>query len=179
MTKADPIFDPLNEPQREAVLHSKGPLLILAGAGSGKTRALTHRIARLIRDGVPPWQILAVTFTNKAANEMKERIEHLLNIIDPGTRIPEFTQRNSKLPMMGTFHSICARILRRDYEHLGRDRTFVIYDASDQERLMKQVLKEIGIEQSELKPKAVLGYVSRFKNEAVTPKQASTQATTE
>ena len=153
---ADPIFSLLNEPQQEAVNHTKGPLLILAGAGSGKTRALTHRIACLMHDGVPPWQILAVTFTNKAAGEMKGRIRKLLHITQ-GEEVPDFGSKDGKLPVMGTFHSICARILRRDYEKLGRDRSYVIYDASDQERLMKQVLKEAGIEQSELKPKAVLG----------------------
>jgi len=180
--KADPILSPLNNPQRTAVEHSKGPILILAGAGSGKTRALTHRIARLIRSGVPPWQILAVTFTNKAAGEMKERIIKLLHITE-GEKLEfdawNFGFRGAKLPVMGTFHSICARILRRDYEKLGRDRRFVIYDANDQERLMKQVLKEMGIEQSELKPKAVLGYVGRFKSEAVSPKEAAEQATME
>ncbi|PIR48522.1 ATP-dependent DNA helicase PcrA [Candidatus Peregrinibacteria bacterium CG10_big_fil_rev_8_21_14_0_10_55_24] len=173
---ADPIFSLLNEPQQEAVNHTKGPLLILAGAGSGKTRALTHRIACLMHDGVPPWQILAVTFTNKAAGEMKGRIRKLLHITQ-GEEVPDFGSKDGKLPVMGTFHSICARILRRDYEKLGRDRSYVIYDASDQERLMKQVLKEAGIEQSELKPKAVLGYIGRFKCEAVSPKEAAEQAT--
>jgi len=185
MQSQDPILSPLNEPQRKAVEHSDGPILILAGAGSGKTRALTHRIARLMRDGVKPWQILGVTFTNKAANEMKERIKNLLHIVegeDPTIRTEDFGRRTSKspkLPTMGTFHSVCARILRRDYEHLGRNRNFVIYDQTDQERLMKEVLKEAKLDPTELKPRAVLGYVGRFKCEAVYPKEAQTEATSE
>lgn len=177
----DAITANLNEPQREAVLHVDGPALILAGAGSGKTRALTHRIAHLIDQGVQPWQILAVTFTNKAAAEMKERIKNMLHITE-GTDIesdPYALQRaHYKLPTMGTFHSICARILRRDIERLGRNKTFVIYDGDDQEKLMKQVLKEMKIDEKELKPKATLGYVGRFKCEALMPRDALLQATT-
>ncbi|NOS66965.1 MAG: UvrD-helicase domain-containing protein [Candidatus Peribacteraceae bacterium] len=177
MTKTDPLLGPLNEPQREAVLHQNGPALILAGAGSGKTKALTHRIARLIQDGVPPWQILAVTFTNKAANEMKERIKAILRITDGAGPIGEFGQ--GRLPVMGTFHSICVRILRRDIERLGRNRNFVIYDKDDQEKLMKEVLKELKIDENTLKPKPALGYVGRFKSEAIGPKDALKDATTE
>ncbi|MBU0767051.1 UvrD-helicase domain-containing protein [Patescibacteria group bacterium] len=177
-TKSDPILSPLNEPQREAVEHTKGALLILAGAGSGKTRALTHRIAKIMQDGVPPWQILAVTFTNKAASEMKDRIQKLLHITE-GRDFSEIGNKSGKMPVTGTFHSICARILRRDYEALGRDRKFVIYDKSDQDKLMKQVLKEMGIDQSELKPRAVLGYIGRFKCEGLYPKEAAQQANTE
>lgn len=154
---------------------TKGPILILAGAGSGKTRALTHRIAHLIHEGVPPWQILAVTFTNKAADEMKERIRNLLQITEQEKSGP-WSFGSGKLPVMGTFHSICSRILRRDIEQLGRDSRFVIYDADDQKRLMKQVLKGMGIDTNELKPKAALGYVGRFKCEALDPKQAEKQA---
>ena len=177
----DPILSDLNEPQRQAVLHTNGPLLILAGAGSGKTRALTHRIARLIRDGVPPWQILAVTFTNKAANEMKERIKNLLQIIDVSDVQTSklVNQQTSKLPTMGTFHSICARILRKDYEHLGRSRNFVIYDETDQEKLMKLVLNEMHIDFEELKPRTVLGHIGRMKCEALSPKDARKDAVSE
>ena len=167
----------LNEPQRQAVVHTEGPLLILAGAGSGKTRALTHRIAHLMEQGVPAWQILAVTFTNKAASEMKERIENLLHITE-GQDLNQWNLNAGKLPVMGTFHSICARILRRDIEHLGRERSFVIYDTVDQQRLMKEILKEMGIDDKELKPKAALGYIGRFKCEALSPKEAEVQATT-
>ncbi|HAI98067.1 TPA: ATP-dependent DNA helicase PcrA [Candidatus Peribacteria bacterium] len=175
---ADPIFGPLNAPQREAVKHSKGPLLILAGAGSGKTRAITHHIAQLMHAGVPPWQILAVTFTNKAANEMKDRIRRLLSITQ-GETIEEWGSKTGRLPVMGTFHSVCARLLRRDIEKLGRDRSFVIYDADDQEKLMKQVLKEANIDEKELKPRAALAYIGRFKSEAVSPREAMNEATTE
>ena len=108
----------LNPPQKEAVLHGEGPLLILAGAGSGKTRVIVHRIAYLIREqGVRPWQILAVTFTNKAAGEMRERVEKLLG--------------GGELPLISTFHSACARILRREIHHLGYDANFAIYDDKD------------------------------------------------
>ncbi len=177
-TTHDPILGSLNDQQREAVLHTDGPVLILAGAGSGKTKALTHRIARLIGMGVPPWQILSVTFTNKAAAEMKERIKSMLHITDPDTPLPYEGNSNTphaKLPVMGTFHSICVRILRRDIERLGRDRGFVIYDGDDQERLMKSVLKEMRIEESTLKPRAALSAISKFKSEAVTPGAARLQ----
>jgi len=157
---ADPILSPLNDSQRAAVLQTEGPLFILAGAGSGKTRALTHRIAYLIQRGVEPWQILAVTFTNKAANEMKERVKNLLSITTSDEIAPfDYAQgdRQSRLPVMGTFHSVCARILRRDIEHLGRDRSFVIYDADDQEKLVKELLKEMKIDETDLKARAGSG----------------------
>ncbi|MDD3896884.1 MAG: UvrD-helicase domain-containing protein [Candidatus Peribacteraceae bacterium] len=182
MPAPDPIFGPLNEPQQEAVKNSNGPLLILAGAGSGKTRALTHRIAYLMQQGVQPWQILAVTFTNKAANEMKERIRAMLHITEQEDMAARFgingitTSGSGRLPTMGTFHSICARILRRDIEHLGRERSFVIYDGDDQVKLMKEVLKEMGVDEKELKPKAALSYIGRFKSEAISPKEAAEQA---
>lgn len=154
-----------------------GPVLILAGAGSGKTRALTHRIANLIEQGVPPWQILAVTFTNKAAKEMEARIKNLLHLVEDAEQQP-WLEGAGKIPTMGTFHSICVRILRRDIERLGRDRSFVIYDQDDQEKLMKLVLKELKIEESDLKPRAALSAMGRFKSEAVTPEEAELQATT-
>ena len=167
----------LNEPQQQAVTHTEGPLLILAGAGSGKTRALTHRIARLMQEGVRPWEILAVTFTNKAASEMKERVENLLHITE-GEDLGLWNLNAGKLPVMGTFHSICARILRRDITHIGRDRNFVIYDTDDQKRLMSEILKDMGVDDKEMKPKAALGYIGRFKCEAMSPKEAETEATT-
>ena len=128
------LLQKLNPPQKEAVLHGEGPLLILAGAGSGKTRVIVHRIAYLIRErGVPPWQILAVTFTNKAAGEMRERVERLLE--------------GGELPLIATFHSACARILRRDIRHLGYEGNFAIYDDKDAERLLKEIVGELGIDE--------------------------------
>lgn len=174
----DLIFGTLNEEQREAVRTVQGPVLILAGAGSGKTRALTHRIAYLISQGVRPWQILSVTFTNKAAMEMKERIKSLLHLTT-GEDPSAWGFGQGKLPTMGTFHSICVRILRRDIERLGRDRSFVIYDQDDQEKLMKQVLRELKIDESELKPRPALGYIGRFKAEALAVKEAETQASSD
>ncbi len=177
MSERIPILDNLNEPQKQAVTNVKGPALILAGAGSGKTKALTHRIAYMISQGVQPWQILAVTFTNKAAGEMKERIKNLLTITQDDYAVVGEAGAG-RIPVMGTFHSICARILRRDIDKLGRDRSFVIYDADDQDKLMKEVLKEMRIDEKDLKPKAALGYVGRFKCEAISPKDAMSQATT-
>jgi DNA helicase II / ATP-dependent DNA helicase PcrA len=182
------IFDGLNDPQRAAVEAIKGPVLILAGAGSGKTRALTHRIAYLISKGVPAWQILAVTFTNKAANEMKERITNLLHLTEGTSESPFDSSakgglaqgnRQHSLPVMGTFHSVCVRILRRDIEHIGRNKNFVIYDTSDQEALMKEVLNDMHIDVKELKPKAALGHIGRFKSEAYSPKDVAEQATSD
>lgn len=177
-TTSDVIFGTLNTEQRQAVEHVAGPVLILAGAGSGKTRALTHRIAWLIHQGVAPWQILSVTFTNKAATEMKERIKALLHITEGDGPGPFDMQQDKqgRLPVMGTFHSICVRILRRDIERLGRDRGFVIYDSDDQEKLMKGVLKEMRIGEEELKPRPALGYISRFKSEALSPQEAMRDA---
>lgn len=173
MTHAtDSIFTGLNDQQKLAVETLKGPVLILAGAGSGKTRTLTHRIAHLMAQGVPAWQILAVTFTNKAAKELKERISRILRMSDAqGTEA-------THLPLSGTFHSICCRILRRDIEQLGRNRTFVIYDTDDQEKVMQQVLRERKIAPEELKPRAALSHVSALKSECVRPEKAAQRATT-
>ncbi|PLY02938.1 MAG: ATP-dependent DNA helicase PcrA [Desulfuromonas sp.] len=148
----------LNAPQREAVAHGDGPLLILAGAGSGKTRTLTCRVANLIREhGVKPWQILAVTFTNKAAAEMRERLEALLG--------------ESELPWVATFHATCVRILRQDGEQLGYAPGFTIYDDSDQERLLRSVLKELGISEKALKPRAAASAIDAAKNVWLLPEQ--------
>jgi DNA helicase-2/ATP-dependent DNA helicase PcrA len=173
---SDGVLGPLNPQQREAAAHLQGPVLILAGAGSGKTRALTHRIAHLMEKGVPPWQILAVTFTNRAAQEMKDRIRNLLHIKEG--RDLDGKSGRGRLPIMGTFHSVCVRILRKDIERLGRDRSFVIYDADDQESLMKKVLREMHVPETELKPRAALSYIGRFKSEAISMKEAAEQATT-
>ncbi len=180
-TTPDPIFAGLNEEQTKAVNTLKGPLLILAGAGSGKTRTITHRIAHLISQGVPAWQILAVTFTNKAANELKERIARILRITSGIDAFPNPNPNpppHPSLPLSGTFHSICVRILRRDIEALGRNRSFVIYDTDDQEKLMVSVLKDMKITPEELKPRTAIAHVSGFKSEAVSPSQARTAAVT-
>ena len=128
------IYDSLNEEQREAVFHTEGPLLILAGAGSGKTRVLTHRVAYLIEEmGVNPWNILAITFTNKAAGEMRERVDKLVGY-------------SAENVWVSTFHSLCVRILRREIEYIGYDRNFTIYDTDDQKTLMKDVCRLVGID---------------------------------
>lgn len=167
----DPLFAGLNDQQKLAVDTLKGPVLILAGAGSGKTRTITHRIAHLIAQGVPAWQILAVTFTNKAAKELKERIGRILKLNDAaGTE-------TTHLPMSGTFHSICARILRRDIEQIGRNRSFVIYDTDDQQKVVQQILRDMGIAPEELKPRTALAHISGFKSEGVRADKARSRGT--
>ena len=150
---------PLNPAQRAGVEHRGGPLLLLAGAGTGKTRVITHRVAALIDEGVPAWRILAVTFTNKAAGEMRERISGLL-----GMELDEL-RRNG--PWIGTFHSICARILRRHGEDVGLSRNFAIYDTDDQKSLMRKVLKVLDIDPRLLSPGAVLGTIDTAKNHGI------------
>lgn len=153
------IYDTLNEPQREAVYYTEGPLLILAGAGSGKTRVLTHRIAYLIEEkGVNPWNILAITFTNKAAGEMRERVDRLVGF-------------GSESIWVSTFHSMCVRILRRHISLLGYDTNFTIYDADDQKTLMKDVCKLLQIDTKIYKERSLLAAVSHAKNELVTPEE--------
>jgi DNA helicase-2/ATP-dependent DNA helicase PcrA len=149
----------LNPVQQKAVLETEGPLLVFAGAGSGKTRVLTYRIAYLIQEKrVPPWNIFAVTFTNKAADEMRERVERLLGKSAKGTWI-------------STFHSACARILRQDIEHLGFQKNFVIYDEQDQERHLKAVMKELDLDFRMFHPRAVRSKIESLKNEGITPEQ--------
>ena len=166
---SNPIFDGLNPKQREAVEVLSGPLLILAGAGSGKTKCLTHRIANLIANGVKGNQILAVTFTNKAANEMKTRVEKLLFVSETAP------SRLHAMPTVGTFHATCVRILREDIEKLdcGISRDFVIFNTDDTESLMKTLLKERGHDSQEIKHKAVLSHISSAKNQLITPSQYS------
>ena len=146
----------LNPMQRRAAETLEGPVLILAGAGSGKTRTLTYRVANLLEHGVKAWHILALTFTNKAAREMRERIERLAGA-DAGEA------------WIGTFHSICCRILRRDIEKLGYERSFTIYDDDDQQRVIKAVLKELDIDEKFLPPKAVSADISDAKNRLLSP----------
>jgi DNA helicase-2/ATP-dependent DNA helicase PcrA len=151
----------LNEQQREAVLATEGPLLILAGAGSGKTRVIAHRIAYLIAEkNVPSWNILAVTFTNKAADEMRQRVQRLLR-----------TQERASLPLLSTFHSLCVRILRQDLEKLNDKytRRFTIYDQDDSIRLIKQAIKELGYDEKYLGPRATQSAISSAKNRGEDP----------
>jgi DNA helicase-2/ATP-dependent DNA helicase PcrA len=160
-----PHLEGLNDIQAEAVLHTDGPVLIVAGAGSGKTRALTHRIAYLIREhDVSPGQILAITFTNKAAREMAERVEGLM-----GTRI-------SKGMWILTFHSTCARILRREHTHLGVPSSFTIYDDGDTERLIAQVLKDLDLDPKRFPPKAMAAGIGRAKDQVIGPDRFAEQA---
>ncbi|MEG0288551.1 MAG: UvrD-helicase domain-containing protein, partial [Carnobacterium sp.] len=145
----------MNPGQKEAVAHTEGPLLIMAGAGSGKTRVLTHRIAYLIEEkGVNPWNILAITFTNKAAKEMKERVGRLL---EGGNDV-----------WVSTFHSMCVRMLRRDVDRIGYNRAFTISDPGDQQTLMKRILKERNIDPKKYNPRAILSEISNAKNELMT-----------
>ena len=158
------IYDTLNDKQKEAVFHTEGPLLILAGAGSGKTRVLTHRIAYLIEEkGVNPWNILAITFTNKAAAEMRERVDNLVGF-------------GSESIWVSTFHSMCVRILRRHIALLGYDTNFTIYDTDDQKTLMRDVCKLLQIDTKIYKERMLIGTISHAKNEMLTPEEFRLQA---
>ena len=158
------ILKGLNDKQYEAVVNTEGPCLVIAGAGSGKTKVLTHKIAYLIGEkGVHPWDILAITFTNKAANEMKERIEGLVG-------------EAAKDIWMGTFHSICVRILRRFIDRIGFDSSFIIFDTSDQKTLVKGCLKDLAIDDKMFTDRAVLSEISNAKNEMLEPEQYQTRA---
>lgn len=170
------ILEGLNQRQQEAVLAEPGPLLILAGAGSGKTKTLVHRIAYLISEReVKPWNIVAVTFTNKAAREMRDRVYLLLTGQQPpdtGKRIP---LESKILPVVGTFHSVCVHILRRDIELLGYKRSFVIYDTQDQLSVIRDIMKHFNIDKKEIKPQALLGMISNAKNELKTPHDVASE----
>lgn len=153
------VYDTLNKPQKEAVFHTEGPLLILAGAGSGKTRVLTHRIAYLIEEkGVNPWNILAITFTNKAAEEMRQRVDSLVGI-------------GAESIWVSTFHSMCVRILRRYIDRLGYDNRFTIYDTDDQKTLMKEVCRKTDIDTKRFKERMLLSVISSAKNEMIFPEE--------
>lgn len=153
------IYDSLNPMQQEAVFHTEGPLLILAGAGSGKTRVLTHRVAYLIEEkDVNPWNIMAITFTNKAAGEMRERVDRLVNF-------------GAESVWVSTFHSSCVRILRRFIENLGYSTNFTIYDSDDQKTLMKQVLKKMDLDPKQFRDRAVISAISSAKNELISPEE--------
>ncbi len=158
------IYESLNEKQYEAVCFTEGPLLILAGAGSGKTRVLTHRIAYLIEEkGINPWNIMAITFTNKAAQEMRERVDQIVGF-------------GSESIWVATFHSTCVRILRRHIEMLGYDTNFTIYDSDDQKTLMKQVLKTLDLDPKLYKEKSMLAMISSAKDEMISPEEAMASA---
>ena len=149
------IYDSLNEEQKKGVFTTEGPVLLLAGAGSGKTRVLTHRIAYLIDElGVNSYQIMAITFTNKAAGEMKERVERLVGM-------------GAESIWVTTFHSTCVRILRRFADRLGYDNSFTIYDTDDQKSVMKDVCKHLQIDTKQMKERTILSAISSAKNELV------------
>jgi DNA helicase-2/ATP-dependent DNA helicase PcrA len=161
------IYDSLNPEQKRAVLHDKGPLLILAGAGSGKTRVLTHRIAYLIEErGVNPWNILAITFTNKAAREMKERVDKLIGF-------------GSEDVWVSTFHSTCVRILRRYADLLGYTRSFTIYDTDDSKSLMREICKYLNIDTKRFSERTILNVISKAKDELISPEQFAVKAQTD
>jgi DNA helicase-2/ATP-dependent DNA helicase PcrA len=164
-TPVSPLLEGLNPIQREAVLHTEGPVLIVAGAGSGKTRALTHRIAYLIREqNVSPYAVLAITFTNKAAGEMADRVEGLM-----GTRI-------AKGMWILTFHSACARILRREHNHLGLPSSFSIYDEGDTERVIAMVLRDLNIDPKRFPPRAMAAAIGKAKDHLLGPEEFAKEA---
>ena len=151
------LYDNMNDRQKEAMLCTEGPLLIIAGAGSGKTRVLTHRIAWLIESGITdPWHILAITFTNKAAGEMRQRVDSLV-------------KEGADQVWVATFHSTCVRILRRFIDRIGYENGFTIYDTDDQKTLMKQVFKDLRIDLRSFRERNVLAAISSAKNELIGP----------
>jgi|694.fasta_scaffold26040_2 DNA helicase-2/ATP-dependent DNA helicase PcrA len=161
--KIHPILQGLNDKQLEAAQTIEGPVLVLAGAGSGKTSTLTKRIAYMIAKGISPYSILAVTFTNKAAKEMKERIKHLLET-SFGDNVPA-------MPMVGTFHSVCLNILHREAEALGYDKSFLIYDTTDSQNIIKDLLKKRDIPKDQVKPASIQYIISKAKNNLITASQ--------
>jgi DNA helicase-2/ATP-dependent DNA helicase PcrA len=169
-SKLDYLLADLNPEQRRAVETTEGPLLILAGAGSGKTKTLTHRIAYLLADGkATPFNILAVTFTNKAAGEMRERVDRLLNKLS-------ISNSGWTLPFLGTFHSICVRLLRQDGEALGIPRNFVIWDESDRTSAIKQASRQAAINEKNYPPRLLTSLISSAKNEMTTPEEFAATA---
>jgi DNA helicase-2/ATP-dependent DNA helicase PcrA len=161
-----PLLDELNERQREAVVATEGPVLVLAGAGTGKTRVITYRIAYLVEKGVPPGAILAVTFTNKAANVMKERTSALLRA----------TGRDASEVWVSTFHSFCARLLRREASHLGLPRDFAIYDDDNQAAAVKRTLAQLDLSSEDFPPRSVRSQISHAKNHGITPGEMESDA---
>jgi DNA helicase-2/ATP-dependent DNA helicase PcrA len=165
----------LNPRQREAVQHTEGPLLVLAGAGSGKTRVITHRIAHLMAaHKVPGWAILAVTFTNKASGEMRERVQKLVSGIEG--------VNDTNLPLVSTFHSFCVRLLRRDGAPLGEIRKgftprFTIYDDDDQVSILRGIYKQVGLDEKFMQYRAALSRISKAKSDKQTPAEMASAAT--
>jgi DNA helicase-2/ATP-dependent DNA helicase PcrA len=158
------LLSSLNSEQRSAVLQTDGPVLILAGAGSGKTRVIAHRIAYLVSHGfAAPDRVLAVTFTNKAAEEMRARVEALLGV-------------DCRQMWISTFHALCARLLRREAPHVGLSRDFVIYDSADQLSAMKQALKELSVDDSTVQPRVMLSRISHAKNRMEGPEAFAANA---
>ena len=164
-TTAAEILEGLNPAQHDAVLHEQGPLLIVAGAGSGKTRVLTHRIAHLIDQGISPFEILAITFTNKAADEMKSRVGALIGPV-------------AEKMWVSTFHAACVRILRRDAGRLDYPSSFSIYDQADAVRLTGYVIRDLGLDPKKFPPRSVHHHISTAKNELISPTEYQEQATT-
>ena len=158
------LIDELNDKQKEAVLQTEGPCLVIAGAGSGKTKVLTHKIAYLMEEKkVLPWNILAITFTNKAANEMKQRVENIV-----GNAVKDM--------WIGTFHSICVRILRKFIDRIGFESSFIIFDTADQRTLIKECLKSLGLDNDKLyTDRSVLSEISNGKNEMLDPQAYATK----
>ena len=153
----DEFLKDLNEVQRQAVTYNEGPSMIIAGAGSGKTRVLTYKIAYLLQSGMPPYSILALTFTNKAAKEMKERISKVVG------------SENAKRIWMGTFHSVFSKILRKNATAIGFKSDFTIYDSADSKSLIKTIIKEMNLDDKLYKPAYVQAQISNAKNHLVTP----------
>lgn len=157
------IYDTLNEQQKKGVFTTNGPVLLLAGAGSGKTRVLVHRIAYLIEEmGVNPWNILAITFTNKAAGEMRERVDNMVGF-------------GAEQIWVSTFHSTCVRILRRYIDRLGYDTRFTIYDTDDQKTVVKDICKRFDIDTKLLKERTLLGAISSAKDSLISPTEYELQ----
>ncbi len=172
------ILEQLNPEQREAVTTTSGPVLVLAGAGSGKTRALTYRIAYLIQEKrVSPYSILAVTFTNKAAHEMSNRVARLLAFSLNKTNWPNESNLTNKLPWLGTFHSICVKILRREANHLGYERSFTIYDDQDQQAVIKKILRDLQLDPKKTSPSSISYFISGAKAELMTAAEYTKYAT--
>ncbi|HSE15192.1 MAG TPA: UvrD-helicase domain-containing protein, partial [Candidatus Deferrimicrobium sp.] len=179
---SDPIFTSLDSDQRRAVLHDGGPLLLVAGAGSGKTRAIVARIVRLLRDGVPAGSILGITFTNRAAGEMRERVAKALipgdgaSVGDALARSYDGNRRASGVPWLGTFHAFGATLLRRHGNRIGLSPRFVIYDTRDQHDVLKRILKDLNVDEKKFPPAKFGWLIERAKRDGVSVEQAALSA---